>query len=142
MPGPGAPGSMRRCWATETPPTPTITRLNDPIETAAIKQVFGEAAYRIPISATKSMIGHTMGAAGAMGAIAAVLTLTSGWIHPTLNYETPDPACDLDYVPNTARRVEVRTAMVNAFGFGGHNVALVLGRWPPSDNPPAPRGEC
>ena len=116
----------------------TSTRLNDPIETAAIKQVFGEAAYRIPISATKSMIGHTMGAAGALGAIAAVLTLTSGWIHPTINYETPDPACDLDYVPNTARRAEVRAAMVNAFGFGGHNVALVLGRWPPSDNPPAP----
>jgi len=109
----------------------TSTRLNDPIETAAIQQVFGEHAYRIPISATKSMIGHTMGAAGALGAIAAALTLVHGVIHPTINYETPDPECDLDYVPNVARAARVRHALVNAFGFGGHNVSLVLGRWEP-----------
>jgi 3-oxoacyl-[acyl-carrier-protein] synthase II len=113
----------------------TSTRLNDPIETAAIQQVFGERAYHIPISATKSMIGHTMGAAGALGAIAAALTLTHGVIHPTINYETPDPECDLDYVPNVARTAPVQRAMVNAFGFGGHNVSLVLDRWEPSEPP-------
>ncbi|MDI3281412.1 MAG: beta-ketoacyl-[acyl-carrier-protein] synthase II, partial [Bacillota bacterium] len=107
----------------------TSTKLNDACETAAIKAVFGPAAYKIPISSTKSMIGHLLGAAGGVEAVVTVLTLFHGVIPPTINYETPDPACDLDYVPNVARRQPVEVAMSNSFGFGGHNAALVFRRW-------------
>ncbi len=104
----------------------TSTQLNDKSETAAIKTVFGEAAYDVPISSTKSMIGHLLGAAGTVEAIACVKVLQEGIIPPTINYETPDPECDLDYVPNTARRKVVRRAMSNSFGFGGHNACIIL----------------
>ncbi len=107
----------------------TSTPLNDPIETRAIRAVFGPHADRIPVSATKSMIGHLMGAAGAVEAIACVKSLETGTIHPTINYETPDPECDLDYVPNEARQVWPRTALSNSFGFGGHNATLILAAW-------------
>lgn len=105
----------------------TSTVLNDKTETLAIKQVFGEAAHRLPISSTKSMTGHLLGGAGALEAIACVKALQTGLIPPTINYATPDPACDLDYVPNTARHVPIKTAMSNSFGFGGHNACLLLG---------------
>lgn len=104
----------------------TSTILNDAAETQAIKTVFGEHAYKIPISSTKSMIGHLLGAAGAVEAIAAVKSIETGWIHPTINYEYPDPVCDLDYVPNQARQKNVRVAMSNSFGFGGHNAIIVF----------------
>jgi 3-oxoacyl-[acyl-carrier-protein] synthase II len=104
----------------------TSTPAGDAAETAAIKRAFGEHAYRIPISATKSMIGHALGAAGALEAVACVETIRSGYIHPTINLETPDPACDLDYVPNVARRAPVRTVLSNSFGFGGQNACLVF----------------
>lgn len=107
----------------------TSTVLNDAAETAAIKTVFGEHAYNIPISSTKSMIGHLLGAAGAVEAIAAVKTIETGWIHPTINYEYPDPACDLDYVPNKARQKNVRIAMSNSFGFGGHNAIVIFKKY-------------
>jgi beta-ketoacyl-acyl-carrier-protein synthase II len=102
------------------------TPLNDAGETVAIKSVFGEQAYNIPISSTKSMIGHPMGAAGALEATACALTIQHGLIHPTVNYETPDPECDLDYVPNVARPATVRTTLSNSFGLGGQNACLVL----------------
>ncbi|MCC7355742.1 MAG: beta-ketoacyl-ACP synthase II [Anaerolineae bacterium] len=106
----------------------TSTVLNDKSETAAIKAVFGERAYDIPISGTKSMTGHLVGAAGAVEAIVAVKTIETGIIHPTINYEYPDPECDLDYVPNVARRIPqgVRIALSNSFGFGGHNTCLIF----------------
>jgi 3-oxoacyl-[acyl-carrier-protein] synthase II len=104
----------------------TSTPLNDATETKAIKNIFGERAYEIPITATKSMIGHTMGAAGAFSALAAVYSIVHGMIPPTINYTTPDPACDLDYVPNLARPAPIQVAMVNAFGFGGHNAVILL----------------
>ncbi len=107
----------------------TSTQLNDAAETAAIKTVFGEYAYHLPISSTKSMVGHTLGAAGAVEAIATIKTLETGWIHPTTNYETQDPKCDLDYVPNTARQKDVRVAMSNSFGFGGHNATIVFRKY-------------
>ncbi len=107
----------------------TSTPLNDAAETLAIKRALGEAAYRVPISSTKSMIGHLLGAAGAVEAIACVKTIQEGIIHPTINHETPDPACDLDYVPNVARRKEVRHVLSNSFGFGGQNACLVLKRY-------------
>jgi 3-oxoacyl-[acyl-carrier-protein] synthase II len=104
----------------------TSTKLNDAVETLAIKKVFGERAYKIPISSTKSMIGHLLGAAGAIEAVATIMTIHTGIIHPTINYENPDPECDLDYVPNEARKKEVNVAISNSFGFGGHNVCLVF----------------
>jgi 3-oxoacyl-[acyl-carrier-protein] synthase II len=107
----------------------TSTKLNDLSETLAIKRVFGEDAYRVPISATKSMIGHSFGAAGAVEAVAAVQSIQTGMIHPTINYEHPDPECDLDYVPNEARRVDVDVVLKNSFGFGGQNACLVFRRY-------------
>ena len=104
----------------------TSTPLNDAVETAAIKRLFGDAATRVPISSTKSMIGHALGASGALEAAACVQTIASGRIHPTVNYEFPDPECDLDYVPNTARSKDVGVVLSNAFGFGGQNACLVF----------------
>ena len=104
----------------------TSTPLNDATETQAIKKVFGEHAKKIPISATKSMTGHLLGAAGSTEAIFTILTIRDGIIPPTINYDEPDPECDLDYVPNVARRQPVNTAISNAFGFGGTNATLVL----------------
>ncbi|MCM8818746.1 MAG: beta-ketoacyl-ACP synthase II [Candidatus Omnitrophica bacterium] len=104
----------------------TSTPLNDKSETLAIKKLFGENAYKIPVSSIKSMIGHTLGAAGAIEFISTCLTIKTKIIPPTINYEYPDPECDLDYVPNVAREKEVEVAISNSFGFGGHNVTLVL----------------
>jgi 3-oxoacyl-[acyl-carrier-protein] synthase II len=106
----------------------TSTPLNDASETRAIKAALGEQAYRVPISSTKSMIGHALGASGALELVACVKALEEGIIHPTANYETPDPECDLDYVPNGARRADVRVVLKNSFGFGGQNACLVLER--------------
>lgn len=103
------------------------TPLGDAAETNAIKRVFGERAYRIPISSSKSMLGHMMGATGAVEAIACVMSILTGIVHPTINYETPDPECDLDYVPNQAREVDVKIAMSNSFGLGGQNAVIILG---------------
>ncbi len=105
------------------------TPLSDPIETKAIKRTFGECAYDIPISSTKSMIGHAMGGAGAIEAAVCALTVEHGIIHPTINLETPDPECDLDYVPEGARKANVRAAISNSFGLGGQNACLVVGRF-------------
>ena len=104
----------------------TSTPLNDVAETRAIKQALGAAAFRIPVSSNKSMIGHAFGAGGAIETVAAVRTLETGVIPPTINYETPDPECDLDYVPNVARSAAVRVVLKNSFGFGGQNACLVL----------------
>lgn len=107
----------------------TSTPLNDAIETQAIREVFGEHAYKVPVSSTKSMIGHLLGAAGAVEAVACIKSLETGVLHPTANYEVPDPDCDLDYVPNQARETHPRTALSNSAGFGGHNAALIFARW-------------
>ncbi|HEY8802184.1 MAG TPA: beta-ketoacyl-ACP synthase II [Candidatus Dormibacteraeota bacterium] len=107
----------------------TSTQLNDAGETKALKIALGDHAYKVAISSTKSMIGHLLGAAGAVEAIATLLTINRGVIHPTINYENPDPACDLDYVPNQARHKEVRIAISNGFGFGGHNAVVVLKKY-------------
>jgi len=104
----------------------TSTKLNDANETKAIKIVFGEYAYKIPVSSTKSMVGHIITAAGAIEAIACVLIMNKGIIHPTINYETPDPECDLDYVPNVARKAKVDICLKNGFGLGGENCCMVL----------------
>ena len=104
----------------------TGTRLNDRVETLAIRAVFGDHADRLAVSSSKSMMGHLMGAAGAVEAIACIKSLETGWVHPTANYETPDPECDLDYVPNRARRLSPRVALSNSFGFGGHNACCVF----------------
>jgi 3-oxoacyl-[acyl-carrier-protein] synthase II len=107
----------------------TSTPLNDAGETKALKIALGDHAHKVAISSTKSMIGHLLGAAGAVEAIATLLTINRGMIHPTINYENPDPACDLDYVPNQARRKDVRIAISNGFGFGGHNAVVVLKKY-------------
>ncbi|MBI5168405.1 MAG: beta-ketoacyl-ACP synthase II [Candidatus Eisenbacteria bacterium] len=106
----------------------TSTPLNDPTETRAIREVFGAHAGALMVQATKSMTGHALGAAAAIEAVASVLALVDGVVHPTINLDTPDPECDLDYVPNRARRADVRAVMSNAFGFGGHNAVLVFRR--------------
>jgi 3-oxoacyl-[acyl-carrier-protein] synthase II len=108
----------------------TSTPLGDAAETRAIKEVFGDHAYRLAVSSTKSVMGHCFGAAGAIEAMMCVLALHEGVLPPTINYETPDPECDLDYVPNEARRVQVEVALSNAMGLGGHNACVLLGRVP------------
>ena len=107
----------------------TGTPINDPLETKAIKATYGEAAYDLAISSVKSMIGHTLGAAGALSAVAAIKGMQEGYIPPTINLDEPDPDCDLDYVPNEPRRAEIKAAMVNGFGFGGQNASLVIQSW-------------
>lgn len=107
----------------------TSTPLNDKSETAAIKTVFGEQAYKIPVSSTKSMTGHLLGASGAVEAVFSILAMRNGVIPPTVNYQTPDPECDLDYVPNQPRNVQIQHAMSNSFGFGGHNATLVFSQF-------------
>ncbi len=104
----------------------TSTPLNDRLETLAIKRTFGDHARNLPISSTKSMIGHTLGAAGAIESLVCILAMRDGVIPPTINYENPDPECDLDYVPNQSRKAEVNAALSNSFGFGGHNVSLIF----------------
>ncbi|MCC7435957.1 MAG: beta-ketoacyl-ACP synthase II [Methanoregulaceae archaeon] len=106
----------------------TSTPYNDKFETMAIKRAFGESAYKIPVSSTKSMIGHLLGAAGAVESLICLLALRDGKLPPTINYDNPDPECDLDYVPNVAREVNIDYALSNSFGFGGHNVSLVFGK--------------
>jgi 3-oxoacyl-[acyl-carrier-protein] synthase II len=108
------------------------TPLNDKTETLAIKQVFGASAHRLPISSTKGLYGHPLGASGAIEAAISALSLTHDYLPPTLNYDTPDPECDLDYVPNTGRQAHVEYILSNSFGFGGINACLVLGRFPPT----------
>ncbi|MFL5330382.1 MAG: beta-ketoacyl-[acyl-carrier-protein] synthase family protein [Gemmataceae bacterium] len=107
----------------------TSTQVNDRVETLAMKQVFGDYAYKVPISATKSLMGHLIAAAGVSGVLMAVMTLNSGIVHPTINYEVPDPDCDLDYVPNTAREVRANHALTDAFGFGGQNISLIVSKF-------------
>jgi 3-oxoacyl-(acyl-carrier-protein) synthase len=104
----------------------TGTPLNDQSETRAVKHALGELAYKIPISSTKSMTGHMMGATGALEAIFCVQAVREGVLPPTIHYETPDPACDLDYIPNQARQQKISLALSNAFGFGGHNAVLAI----------------
>jgi 3-oxoacyl-[acyl-carrier-protein] synthase II len=106
----------------------TSTPQGDAAETRAIKQVFGDHAYRLAVSSTKSMMGHTFGAAGAIEAILSALAVRHGVLPPTINYREPDPECDLDYVPNEARRTQVDVALSNAMGLGGHNGCVLLGR--------------
>jgi 3-oxoacyl-[acyl-carrier-protein] synthase II len=107
----------------------TSTWLNDKSETDAIKTVFGEHAYKVPTSSTKSMTGHLLGAAGGLEAVICVKTLQDGILPPTINYENPDPECDLDYVPNVARPAKVQNVMSNSFGFGGHNASIIISRF-------------
>ncbi|MFO0929087.1 MAG: hypothetical protein U0736_19040 [Gemmataceae bacterium] len=106
----------------------TSTKVNDHVESLAIKRVFGERAYQIPVSSSKSMLGHLIAAAGVVELITCVEVLRRGWLPPTINYETPDPDCDLDYVPNTAREHRVDHALSNSFGFGGQNISLIVSR--------------
>jgi 3-oxoacyl-[acyl-carrier-protein] synthase II len=107
----------------------TSTQVNDSTETLAIKKVLGEHAYKIPVSSSKSMIGHLIAAAGAVELITCIEAMRRSWVPPTINYETPDPACDLDYVPNSAREHRVRHALSNSFGFGGQNISLIVSRF-------------
>jgi 3-oxoacyl-[acyl-carrier-protein] synthase II len=135
--GVGAQRALRRALAdAELPPEAidyinahgTSTPLNDKIETLAIRRVFGAHADRLPVSSIKSMTGHALGAAGGIEAVVTALALRDGRMPPTINYDEPDPECDLDYVPNEARSAELRCALSNSFGFGGTNGALLLGR--------------
>ena len=106
----------------------TSTQVNDRVETIAIKEALGpDVAYKVPVSSTKSMTGHLIAAAGATELIISLLAIRDSIVPPTINYETPDPQCDLDYVPNKAREKKVRTILTNSFGFGGQNIALVAG---------------
>ena len=107
----------------------TSTEYNDKFETLAVKEVFGEHAYKLAISSTKSMTGHLLGAAGGVEAIFSVLAIRDSMLPPTINYETPDPECDLDYVPNQARPKEIKAAMSNSLGFGGHNATIVFKKY-------------
>jgi 3-oxoacyl-[acyl-carrier-protein] synthase II len=107
----------------------TSTPLNDVAETKAIKKVFGEHAYKLMVSSTKSMTGHLLGGAGGLEAVLTVMAVYEGIAPPTINLENPDPECDLDYVPNQARKADIRIAMSNAFGFGGTNATLVFKKW-------------
>jgi 3-oxoacyl-[acyl-carrier-protein] synthase II len=107
----------------------TSTHLNDKSETTAIKVLFGEQAYKIPVSSTKSMTGHLLGASGALEAVICSMAIMNNMLPPTINYETPDPVCDLDYVPNQPRKAEPRHVMSNSFGFGGHNATLIISRF-------------
>ena len=107
----------------------TSTELNDASETAAIKRVFGDHARSLMVSSTKSMVGHTLGAAAGVEAIFCALAIRDDVIPPTINYETPDPACDLDYVPNQARKKRIDVALSNSFGFGGHNASMIVRRY-------------
>jgi 3-oxoacyl-[acyl-carrier-protein] synthase II len=107
----------------------TATLANDLAETKAIKSLFGERAGKIPVSAIKSMVGHCLGAAGAVEAVATVLSVKEDRIPPTINYQTPDPECDLDYVPHRSRNLPVEVALSNSFAFGGNNTSLVFGKW-------------
>jgi len=107
----------------------TSTPLNDRIETQAIKDLFGEHAYRVPVSSTKSMTGHLLGATGGVELIACLLALNEGVVPPTINYENPDPECDLDYVPNKARKLNIKIALSNSMGFGGHNAVLIVKKY-------------
>jgi 3-oxoacyl-[acyl-carrier-protein] synthase II len=110
----------------------TSTDLNDKLESFAVKKVFGEHAYKLNISSTKSMTGHLLGASGGIEFVATVLSILNNKIHPTINYENPDPDCDLNYTPNKAIEKTVRYAMSNSFGFGGHNASLIIGKYDPS----------
>jgi 3-oxoacyl-[acyl-carrier-protein] synthase II len=103
--------------------------VNDRVETLAIKTVFGEHAYKIPVSSTKSMMGHLIAAAGATDVIVCLLAIRDGMLPPTINYENPDPDCDLDYVPNKAREGKCERALSNSFGFGGQNISRIVGRY-------------
>ena len=107
----------------------TSTEFNDKTETLAIKKVFGERAYKIPVSSTKSMTGHLLGGAAAVELAAILLSMQEGFIHPTINYDTPDPECDLDYVPNTARNQQINCALSNSLGFGGHNGVVIVKKY-------------
>jgi 3-oxoacyl-[acyl-carrier-protein] synthase II len=141
IPDPDGAGATRvMTWALQNAGTSTTeidyinahgpgTIVGDPTETKAIKAVFGERAYDVPVSSTKSMVGHALGGGGAIEAMACVKTINEGIIHPTINYEVPDPECDLDYVPNVAREADVQTTMSNSFGLGGQNACLVLRRF-------------
>ena len=111
----------------------TATDLNDPMETAAVKHVFGAHAYKVPISSNKSMFGHLLGGCGSLEAVSTIMSLRHGIMTPTINYETPDPDCDLDYVPNEARHGDLRVVMKNSFGFGGQNASLIWRRWDDGD---------
>lgn len=109
----------------------TSTQMNDSSETRALRTVFGEHAGRIPVSSTKSQIGHLISAAGAVELLACLSAIEEGLLPPTINYETPDPECDLDYVPNVARPQPIATALSNSFGFGGSNCSILIGRFRP-----------
>ena len=107
----------------------TSTPLNDSGETAAIRKVFGDGADKLMVSSTKSMTGHLLGASGAVEAMFCVLALKDGFVPATINYQVPDPACDLDVVPNEGRKADIKTALSNSLGFGGHNTCLVFRKW-------------
>ncbi|MGI8588734.1 MAG: beta-ketoacyl-ACP synthase II [Chloroflexia bacterium] len=111
----------------------TATDLNDPMETRAVKLAFGDYAYELPLSSNKSMFGHLLGACGSLEAVSTIMSLRSGVMPPTINLEVPDPACDLDYVPNVPRQGDLRVVMKNNFGFGGHNASLIWRRWDAGD---------